>query len=62
MDSMTSFSKLFKNKKFYNSVMEEIARQSYKYLRSMYDNQGEIALGSDSMVAETKSNLISRSL
>ncbi|MGC5328188.1 type I restriction endonuclease subunit R [Brevibacillus sp. SYSU BS000544] len=34
MESMTSFSKLFEDKKFYNSVMEEIARESYKDLRS----------------------------
>lgn len=34
MESMTAFSKLFKDKKFYNSVMEEIARESYKDLRS----------------------------
>lgn len=34
MDSMTAFSKLFEDKNFYNSVMEEIARESYKDLRS----------------------------
>lgn len=34
MESMSSFSKLFEDKKFYNSVMEEIARESYKDLRS----------------------------
>ncbi len=34
MESMTSFSKLFEDKKFYTSVMEEIARESYKDLRS----------------------------
>lgn len=34
MESMTSFGKLFEDKKFYNSVMEEIAKASYKDLRS----------------------------
>lgn len=34
MESMTSFSKLFENQKFYTSVMEEIAKESYKDLRS----------------------------
>lgn len=34
MESMSSFSKLFEDKKFYNSVMEEIAKASYKDLRS----------------------------
>lgn len=34
MDSMTSFSKLFEDKKFYNSVMEEIAKEAYKNLRN----------------------------
>lgn len=34
MESMGAFSKLFEDKKFYNSVMEEIARESYKDLRS----------------------------
>lgn len=34
MESMSSFAKLFEDKKFYNSVMEEIARESYKDLRS----------------------------
>lgn len=34
MESMSSFSKLFEDKTFYNSVMEEIARESYKDLRS----------------------------
>lgn len=34
MESTASFAKLFEDKKFYNSVMEEIARVSYKDLRS----------------------------
>lgn len=34
MESMSSFEKLFEDKKFYISVMEEIARASYKDLRS----------------------------
>ena len=34
MESMSSFEKLFEDKKFYTSVMEEIARASYKDLRS----------------------------
>lgn len=34
MESMRAFSKLFEDKNFYNSVMEEIARESYKDLRS----------------------------
>jgi type I restriction enzyme R subunit len=33
VESMDSFTKLFENKEFYNSVMEEIARQAYKELR-----------------------------
>ncbi|WP_242859791.1 type I restriction enzyme subunit R domain-containing protein [Clostridium drakei] len=33
-ESMTSFSKLFEDKNFYQSVMEEIAREAYKDLRS----------------------------
>lgn len=33
-ESMTSFSKLFEDKSFYNSVMEEIAKEAYKDLRS----------------------------
>ncbi len=44
MESMSSFAKLFEDKKFYNSVMEEIARASYRDLRS------------DSRVAETTAN------
>jgi len=32
-ESMDSFTKLFENKEFYNSVMEEIAKQAYKELR-----------------------------
>ena len=34
MDSMSAFSKLFEDKRFYNSVMEELAKESYKDLRS----------------------------
>ncbi|MNO23419.1 Type I restriction enzyme [compost metagenome] len=34
IESVSSFSKLFENKSFYTSVMEEIARESYKDLRS----------------------------
>ncbi|WP_010233412.1 type I restriction endonuclease subunit R [Clostridium arbusti] len=33
-ESMSSFSKLFEDKTFYQSVMEEIAREAYKDLRS----------------------------
>lgn len=33
VESMDSFTKLFENKEFYNSVMEEIAKQAYKELR-----------------------------
>lgn len=33
IESMDSFTKLFENKEFYNSVMEEIAKQAYKELR-----------------------------
>lgn len=50
MDSMSSFSKLFEDKKFYNSVMEEIARESYKDLRS--DNVYESNKANYSKVAE----------
>lgn len=32
-ESMDAFTKLFENKEFYNSVMEEIAKQAYKELR-----------------------------
>jgi type I restriction enzyme R subunit len=31
---MSSFAKLFEDKKFYDSVMQEIAKASYKDLRS----------------------------
>lgn len=34
MESMSSFAKLFEDKKFYDSVMQEIAKASYKDLRS----------------------------
>ena len=31
---MKSFSKLFENKSFYNSIMESLAKEAYKDLRS----------------------------
>ncbi len=34
MESMTSFEKLFQDKNFYNTVMTELAKESYKDLRS----------------------------
>lgn len=40
LESMNSFTKLFEDKNFYNSVMESIAKEAYKELRSskIYDN------------------------
>lgn len=54
MESMSSFSKLFEDKKFYNSVMEEIARASYKELRSSNSNYGENILRSNIKAAENE--------
>ena len=34
MEQMKAFSKLFENKSFYNTVMENIAREAYKDLRT----------------------------
>lgn len=34
MEQMKAFSKLFENKKFYNSIMESLAKEAYKDLRS----------------------------
>ena len=34
MEQMKAFSKLFENKAFYNSVMEAIAKETYKDLRN----------------------------
>ena len=34
MESMKAFSKLFEDKNFYQSVMEEIAKEAYKDLRN----------------------------
>lgn len=53
MESMTSFAKLFEDKKFYKSVMEEIAKASYKDLRSEKDKKyGDNTLKSDLKAAE----------
>ena len=37
MEQMKSFSKLFENKNFYNSIMESLAKEAYKDLRSKKD-------------------------
>ena len=35
MEQMQSFAKLFEDKAYYVSVMEEVGREAYKGLRSM---------------------------
>ncbi|WP_081970069.1 type I restriction endonuclease subunit R [Paenibacillus sp. FSL P4-0081] len=56
MESMSSFSKLFEDKKFYNSVMEEIARESYKDLRSQ-TVYSESKIDQNSKVAEDREKI-----